>query len=154
MTVGLASGLSPAGLETLNVCRVEAGLPAWGAELGPAIVPLEARLEKDAISFSKGCYTGQEIIARVTSRSQVNNLLAGFLFEAGAEPPDAGTVIEVDGAGRGRITSSILSPRHGRPLALGYLRREYQAPGTHVTAGGVPGEVVSMAHRFLPHVDE
>lgn len=120
------------GWEALNVRRVEAGIPWWGAELDPSIVPLEARLER-AIHFRKGCYVGQEIIARIEARGHVNNLLAGFFIEGEALPP-AGAQIQKDGKKVGRITTALGSLRLQRPVALGYLRRELQEPGTRVQA--------------------
>lgn len=120
------------GWEALNVRRVEAGIPWWGAELDSSIVPLEARLEH-AIHFRKGCYVGQEIIARIEARGHVNNLLAGFFIE-GEELPPAGAEVRSEEKKVGRITSAVHSLRLKRPIALGYLRRELQEPGTRVQA--------------------
>ena len=120
------------GWQALNVRRVEAGVPWWGAELDPTIVPLEARLDH-AISRTKGCYVGQEIIARIDARGHVNNLMAGFLVHGEGLPP-AGAGIQKDGKKVGRVTSPVHSLRLNRPIALGFLRREHHEAGTRVQA--------------------
>ena len=139
------------GWEALNIRRVEAGIPWWGEELDSTIVPLEARLEH-AIHFRKGCYVGQEIIARIEARGHVNNLLAGF-FVQGDTLPERGTEIHHEGKRVGKVSTALTSLALGRPIALGYLRRELQEPGTRVQA--ISGdrtldlEVTSLP--FVPH---
>jgi folate-binding protein YgfZ len=139
------------GWEALNLRRVEAGVPWWGAELDPSIVPLEARLD-GAIHPSKGCYVGQEIIARIHARGHVNNLLAGFLVH-GSDLPAPDAEIRSDEKKVGRLTSAVRSPRLERPIALGYLRRELQEPGTRVQAATAAGsvEMEVAALPFIPH---
>ena len=128
--------LDEEGWETL---RVEAGLPAWGRELTPAILLPEAGME-DAISYTKGCYVGQEIVARLHARGHANRGLRHLLLDGDAPVPPSGATIHVpeNGAepGReiGRITSATASSKWGgRSLALGYVRKEYWADGTPVT---------------------
>lgn len=139
------------GWQALNVRRVEAGIPWWGQELDPSIVPLEARLEH-GISFKKGCYVGQEIIARIEARGHVNNLLGGFFID-GETLPEKGAEIRHGGKKVGRVTSAVRSVKLDRPIALGYLRREHHAPGTRVEAVSgedtVPLEVTPLP--FVPH---
>lgn len=137
------------GWEALNVRRVEAGIPWWGQELDGTIVPLEARLDH-AVSRGKGCYVGQEIIARIDARGHVNNLLAGFLVRGDRLPP-VGAEVRHAGKKVGRVTSSVRSLRLDRPIALGFLRRELHAPGTRVEAGG-DGETVELEVTPLPFV--
>lgn len=120
------------GWEAFNVRRLEAGIPWWGEELDASIVPLEARLHH-AISLTKGCYVGQEIIARIDARGQVNNLLTGFQIQ-GETLPARGSEIRHDGKKVGRVSTSLHSLRLHQPIALGYLRRELQEPGTEVEA--------------------
>jgi folate-binding protein YgfZ len=139
------------GWQAFNVRRVEAGVPWWGAELDGSIVPLEARLER-AIHFQKGCYVGQEIIARIEARGHVNNLLAGFLVE-GDELPPRDAEIQSDGKKVGRITSAVRSLKLDRPIGLGYLRRELQEPGTRVQAI-TPGGAVELEVAALPFVPD
>jgi folate-binding protein YgfZ len=139
------------GWDALNVRRVEAGIPWWGEELGSSIVPLEARLES-AIHFRKGCYVGQEIIARIEARGHVNNLLAGFFIHGETLPP-RGAEVHADGKKAGELRSAVHSLRLDRPIALGYLRRERQEPGARVQAmtpeGPVELEVAPLP--FVPH---
>jgi len=138
------------GWEALNHRRVEAGIPWWGHELDRSVVPPEARLEA-AISKTKGCYVGQEIIARLDARGQVNNLLSG-LFPDGDRIPSPGDVIWADDRRVGRITSAIRSPQLERVIALGYVRREQSACGTALRIqheGGVQEAVVTTL-PFVP----
>lgn len=137
------------GWEAFNIRRLEAGTPWWGAELDNSIIPLEARLN-DAISLTKGCYVGQEIIARIDARGQVNNLLAGFLVQGESFPP-RGSEIRHDGKKVGRVSTTTRSLRLGRPIALGYLRRELQEAGTVVEAVTDSG-VVTLTVTPLPFV--
>ena len=139
------------GKQALNVRRIEAGIPWWGAELDGSIVPLEARLEH-AIDYNKGCYVGQEIIARIHARGHVNNQLAGFLIEGGTCPPK-GSEIRHEGKKVGRTVSAVQSLKLDRPIALGYLRRELQEPGTKVVAATEAGEIplTVVALPFIPH---
>jgi folate-binding protein YgfZ len=118
------------GEAALDVLRIEAGIPAWGRELDESIVPLEARLDH-AISRTKGCYVGQEIIARIDARGHVNSLLVGLRPDR-EQVPAAGDALVAEGRPVGRVTSAAYSPTLGAPIALGYLRREFTEPGTAV----------------------
>ncbi|MCC2670890.1 MAG: Folate-dependent protein for Fe/S cluster synthesis/repair in oxidative stress [Armatimonadetes bacterium] len=139
------------GWEALNLRRIEAGIPWWGEELGPNLVPLEARLDH-AVSMHKGCYVGQEIIARIDARGHVNNLLAGFLVHSDRLPA-RGAEIHHAGKKVGTVSTATTSLRLNRPIALGFLRRELQEPGTRVEAvtpeGPIELEVTGLP--FLPH---
>ncbi len=119
--------------------RVEAGTPKWGHELSPSVLLPEAGME-DAVSYTKGCYVGQEIIARLHARGQANRGLRHILLADDAPVPPIGATLHVpeDGPepGReiGRITSAVASPRRGgQALALAFIRKEYFADGTPVT---------------------
>ena len=125
---GLAA--KPVGWEAYNTNRVEAGIPLYGLDMDETRLPMEAGLQS-AISFTKGCYMGQEIVARATYRGQVNWKLSGFLLPA-SDPLKNGTRIMKDGKEVGHITSSVYSPALSRAIALGYLRREFVEPGTHL----------------------
>ena len=118
--------LEPAELEIL---RIEAGSPRWGAELTEETIPLEAGLRERAISESKGCYTGQEVIVRILHRGHVNWQLRGMLL-GDVPPPERGAPLldPADGRRLGRITSACVSPAQGRTIALGYARRELTLP--------------------------
>lgn len=136
--------LAECSAETLEVLRVEAGRPRLGAELSLEVLPPEARLES-AISYTKGCYTGQEIMARLRTRGHVNHLLVGLELEAGALPAP-GTHLRGGGAEIGEITSAVRSPDQGN-IALGFVRVGFAAPGTAVDVDGAPARV-----RELPFV--
>jgi folate-binding protein YgfZ len=124
-------------LETL---RVEAGTPRQGRELDEDVLPAEARLD-DTIATTKGCYVGQEIVARLRSRGQVNHLLVGLRFEGSA--PAVDTPLVRDGKRTGEVTSTAQSPRAGS-IGLGFVRREHSEPGTEVDAAGESAVVVGL----------
>ncbi|MGD8279410.1 MAG: glycine cleavage T C-terminal barrel domain-containing protein [Gemmatimonadota bacterium] len=125
-----AAGARPAGHATLDVLRIEAGSPRWGAELDADVIPLEANLER-AISTTKGCYTGQEVIVRILHRGHVNRQLRGLLLGDRAAPA-RGSELYRPGEAKtvGRVTSSCASPRLGQTVALAYVRREVEPGGT------------------------
>jgi len=130
---------APVSPEALDVLRIEACHPKWGAELDETIIPVEANLEAIAVSYSKGCYVGQEIIQRIKTYSQAKQQLRR-LRALGSGLPVPGDKILRDGATVGRVTSAVRSPRMG-PIALGYLEREHAAAGTRVVAGTVEAVV-------------
>ncbi len=124
----------------LEILRIEAGIPALGRELDD-VLPQEARLER-AISTTKGCYVGQEIVARLRARGQVNHLLVGLKLDA-LELPTAGVVLSSAGRRTGEITSLADSPTLG-PIALAYVRREHAEPGTAVEFESGRASVVEL----------
>lgn len=135
----------------LNQRRVEAGVPWWGAELDETVTPVAARMDA-AINRDKGCYVGQEIIARLDARGQVNNLLAGLTLE-GDRLPERGEELFAGERKIGRVTSAVRSPKLGRGVALGYLRREFTEAGTRVSVrhgdGDQPARVTDLP--FVPN---
>jgi len=138
---GASDGVELGDAATLEMLRIEAGTPRQGRELDEDVLPDEARLDS-AISTTKGCYVGQEIVARLRSRGQVNHLLVGVRFEGeGAPPIDAD--LRVGEKRTGEITSVARSPRIGW-IALGYVRREHSEPGTVVEAEGRAGTVAAL----------
>ena len=128
---GKNEGVQPVGFESFNVHRIEAGIPWYGLDIDEHTLPIEAGLEKDAISFNKGCYIGQESVARITYRGHVNRKLIGLSL-SGDRPPSKGDKISKDGQEVGWVTSSAYSPNLKIAIALGYLRREVLEPGTAV----------------------
>jgi len=132
METGQGIGIRPIGFEALEMLRVETGIPRYGVDMDEDVFPVEAGLEEKAISYTKGCYTGQEPISRIKHRGQVNRHLIGFILE---EPilPNKGDKIMKDGQEAGFITSGIVSPMIGKTVALGYLRREWAEAGQSVT---------------------
>ena len=123
-------GACPVGMTALNILRVEAGIPWYGLDMDEGRIVLEVGMEQ-AISFNKGCYLGQEIVERVSARGRVNRKLSGLLIQADT-PPHSGDKLFHDTQEVGWITSTVLSPRLGRPIALGYVRREHLDPGTQL----------------------
>ncbi|HET9984071.1 MAG TPA: glycine cleavage T C-terminal barrel domain-containing protein [Longimicrobiales bacterium] len=140
----VAAGARPAGPGTLEVLRIEAGRPRWGAELDETVLPLEAGLKERAISTTKGCYTGQEVVIRILHRGHVNRHLRGVLLgDAPAPARGAPLVRPADGKVVGTVTAACASPRLGQTIALAYVRREVE-PGGAVRVGvdGDEGRVV------------
>jgi folate-binding protein YgfZ len=120
------------GLQAQELLRVEAGIPRYGVDMDENTLFLEIGLD-DAVSFHKGCYLGQEVVERIRSRGHVNRKLAAIVLE-GSEAAARGATVE-SGGGReiGKITSSVLSPALERPVALGYVHRDFLVPGTAIT---------------------
>lgn len=127
-----AGELTPVGFETLETLRIEAGVPRFGVELTDKRIPLEAGLEH-AISFTKGCYLGQEIIARLDTRGTPARLLRTLVFEGGAAP-EVGADVEVEGSKRavGEVVSSTWSPQLNTSIALAYIKRKHNEIGGEV----------------------
>ncbi len=119
----------PIGMQTLETLRLEAGIPFYPADFNDTVIPHEARVETTHISFTKGCYTGQEIVERVRSRGQVNRVRVRLKFSS-AEPPEFATRLRADGKEVGLVTSAAYSPRDNAAIGMGYARREHDAPGT------------------------
>ncbi len=133
----------PCGTEALETLRIEAAIPRYGPDLGEDTLPLEAGLF-NALSFTKGCYIGQEIVERARSRGHVNWKLAGLVVDA-ALPPQPGEQLVSDGKKVGEVTSACVSPTLGKTLALAYVRREVSVPGTKLAfASGLTAEVIPL----------
>jgi folate-binding protein YgfZ len=137
-------GGQPIGMKTLESLRLEAGIPFYPADFNDTVIPHEAAVEGTHISFSKGCYTGQEIVERVRSRGQVNRLRVKLKFST-PEPPPPGTRLSVDGKELGLVTSAALSPKFGTAIGMGYSRREHNAPGAILDYDGGTAEVCPSA---------
>ncbi len=140
-----AAGARPIGSETWKILRVEQGLPLLGRELTQEYNPWEAGLGR-AIHLDKGCYIGQEVIARLDTYDKVKQHLVGLRLSA--ELPSTGQPLR-DGAREvGRITSAVHSPSLG-PIALAYVRRSACAEGTALDADGAQATVVPLP--FFSH---
>src|SRR5690348_1464705 len=124
------------GMRALNALRLEAGVPWFPLDFDDTVIPHEAALEATHLSFTKGCYTGQEIVERVRSRGHVNRRRVRLSFDTAPEPPAPGTMLRHNEIDVGEVTSAAFSPAAGTPLGMGYLRREYTAPGTIVNFEG------------------
>jgi folate-binding protein YgfZ len=131
------AGARPVGFDAFEVLRVEAGEPRHGVDVTDTNVVLEAGRD-EAVSYTKGCYIGQEIIARIHWRGHVAKRLAGLVLADEREPDADATVRTTEGREIGRITSQVFSPRLGRRIALAVLKYDYLQPDTQVSivAGG------------------
>jgi folate-binding protein YgfZ len=136
---------------TAEVCRVEAGRPAFGVDMDVDTIPLEAGIEDRAISHSKGCYVGQEIIIRVLHRGhgRVARRLVGLVLDGLAARGDriASGEREIGG-----VTSCVQSPALGMPIALGYVHRDFVAPGTRVVVTSAGAAQIPATVAALPFV--
>ena len=140
---GAAHGVQPIGLEAMEALRVENGLPRWGTELGDAYNPLEAGLT-ESVSWTKGCYIGQEIVARLWTYHKVQRYLVGLAFRgAGEARPAPGASLRVGDARAGALTSVAFSPGAGALLGLGYLRAAHATVGQAVEVPLADGHIVS-----------
>ena len=138
LTKGRTFGAQPVGLTALNTLRIEAGIPRYGAELDDSIFPGEAELEH-AVNFEKGCYIGQEIVARMEYRGHPNRLLRGFEI-AGDILPQKGDLLFDGDKEIGWITSVVVSLTLGKTIGMGYVRVAFTDEGSQV-------EVVTAAGR-------
>ena len=139
----------PVGIQALDTLRVEAGIPWYGRDVDETLIFPETRLEQ-LVSFTKGCYIGQEVVARVKYRGHINRGLSGLVLE-GDRVPAAGARVVAEGKDIGRVTSAVRSYALGRPIALGYVRREHFEPGSPVDVddGGVTLQAKVAALPFV-----
>jgi tRNA-modifying protein YgfZ len=142
-----AAGAVPVSEDAAEVVRVEHGRPRYGVDLDEGVIPQEAGLNERAVSFTKGCYVGQETVARLFYRGKPNRHLRGLRLSALGSPGD---VLRVGEKQVGKLASVVVSPAHG-PIALALVRREAQ-PGDTVTVGDgdTTAEVVELPFRQVP----
>jgi folate-binding protein YgfZ len=134
-----AAGVSAGGKDTWEIARIESGRPQWGADMDDSTLPQEANFDElGAISYTKGCYIGQETVARVHFRGHVNRFLRRLRFVTRPAPPKGAELVDETGKVIGDIRSVALSPRYGG-VALAMVRREVQ-PGTTLQARWSGGE--------------
>jgi folate-binding protein YgfZ len=146
--------------DVVEVSRVEGGRPIFGRDMTEETIPLEAGIEDRAISFTKGCYVGQEIIIRVLHRGhgRVARRLVGLTMDPAAEVPAAGDRVRSAERDIGTVTSAVRSVALDRPIAMAYVQRDSAEPSTEVSVVSrgtlVPGSVVPLPFtstaRFLP----
>ncbi len=142
LTAALAAAGAPAvGPEAAEVLRIEAGTPRFGAEMDAATMPAEAGIVERAVDFEKGCYIGQETVARLHYRGKPNRHLRGLRLSA---PAPSGAPLALNGKEVGRLGGSGVSPARG-PIALAVVRREAE-PGAQLAVGedGVTARVVDL----------
>jgi folate-binding protein YgfZ len=135
----LAAGAITGSANTWDIARIESGRPEWGIDMNDSTIPQEANFDElGAISYTKGCYTGQEVVARVHFRGHVNRFLRRLHFVSAAVPPTNAELLDDTGAVVGDVRSVAISPRHGG-VALAMVRREV-LPGTILHARWDGGE--------------
>ncbi len=142
----------PCGWQALELARIEAGIPRFGADMDETNIPLEAGLENRAISFSKGCYIGQEVISRIRTYGQVAKALRGLRLAPALEKlPAKGDKLFHGDKEIGYVTSAVTSPTLKANLALGYVRKEVNQIGTelelHTASGKSPVRIVEVPFR-------
>jgi folate-binding protein YgfZ len=145
----LAAGAMAAGDATAEVLRVEAGRPKFGTDMNTETIPLEAGIEDRAISLTKGCYVGQEVIVRVLHRGhgRVARRLVGLVLADGSSPAKSDAVFSGDKQ-VGEVTSAVISPMMGAPIALAYVQRDHTSVGTELIVKGSQGTSSARVHSL------
>jgi folate-binding protein YgfZ len=141
LDAGAGADLRPVGTDAVEIVRVEAGVARFGRDFGPEHLPPETGAEAEAVSYTKGCYLGQEIVARIHYRGQPARLLRGLEFDG--EPPRAGAPLQLDGQEVGRATSVALSPTLETAIGLAILHRRAAATGTELALADGRAAVVA-----------
>ena len=143
------AGATPVAGEVLEFARIEAGRPEFLVDMDADTIPLEAGIEDRAISFTKGCYVGQEVIVRIVHRGggRVARKLVGLRLGTSAVPA-ARAVVRADRGEVGRVTSAAWSPLLQRTVAMAYVHRDFVEPGTPVTVDCQEGSVPATVSAF------
>jgi len=126
-----AAGGGPIGYTALSALRLEQGIPWFGYDFGEKQIPHEASIENSHLSYTKGCYTGQEIVERVRSRGHVNRRRVDLIFP-GTSVPAGGEPLTAAGTEVGYVTRAALSPAVSQPIGMGYVRKENNAIGSEL----------------------
>jgi tRNA-modifying protein YgfZ len=137
------AGAAACGMTALETVRIEQGFPVIGLDITEKTLPQEVGRNAQAISFTKGCYLGQEIVARIDSRDAVKKVLCGVRFQA-ADVPASGGELTRGGQTAGQITSAAYSPGFGASVALAYIRRPFHEPGTILDSIWGPATIVDL----------
>ncbi len=132
MQAGAKFGVKPIGTHAREALRIEAGIPKAGPDLNEEIVPPEANLEGKAFSLNKGCYPGQEVVARMDTYGNVRRKLVGLVLKDSVVPPHGAKLSSGDRE-VGWISSAVLSPHLNKVIALGFPLRDFSKPGTELT---------------------
>jgi len=137
-TLGREFGLIVVDSETFEVLRIAGGTPVFGKDITERNLPQEIGRDERAISFIKGCYLGQETVARIDALGHVNQILKGLRFTAGSPCPPSGSALVHEGKPAGVVTSAVYSPVRAAPLALAFVRTNCARAGTKLDVQ-VPG---------------
>jgi folate-binding protein YgfZ len=126
--------------EDIRTVRLEHGRPRYGDEITERYLVQETA-QLQAVSFTKGCYLGQEIVERVRSRAQIHRVLRRLELDT-TEPPAPGVKLKAGDADAAEIASAVFSPALGKVVALAYVRTPFAEPGTSIASPGVPAVVI------------
>jgi folate-binding protein YgfZ len=148
MEAGATHGMKAVGSRAREALRMEAGLPKAGPDLNEEIVPPEANLEEKAFSLSKGCYPGQEVVARMDTYGHVRRHLVGLVVEGSTIPPRGAKLFSGDRE-VGWISSATQSPQLGAPIAFGFPLRDFSTPATSLTIE-INGKRIGATVQALP----
>ena len=140
----IETGITEMTPSAFEAARIRAGIPRLGIDVDDTTIPQEAFLEQDAVSFTKGCFLGQELVTRIDTRGHVNRYLRVLDVEGAVAPPP-GAMIEVEDKSVGTVTSAVVDPG-GAVVALGMVRREVEPPATVVLRweGGEAGAMINV----------
>jgi len=128
-----AAGVNPGTRETWEIARIESGRPEYGVDMDESTLPQEANFDElGAISYTKGCYIGQEVVVRIRDRGHVNRHLRGLVLD-GQTVPRPGAALVAGESEVGKVTTATWSFGLERPIALGFVRRQHAEPGTALT---------------------
>jgi len=147
----LSAGAQPAGWQALEILRIESGIPRFGVDMDETNLPPETGIENRAVSYTKGCYIGQEVIARIRTYGQVDKSLRTLrLVDDLKQLPNKGDKLFRNNKEAGFITSAVASPRFKANIALAYIRRESNVPAAELTlhsdAGESPATIMELPH--------
>jgi folate-binding protein YgfZ len=129
--------------EAFHMARIEYGFPWYPLDITGQNLPQEIGRDQFTLNLRKGCYLGQETVARLDAMGHVNRLLCGVRFE-GSDLPESGSPLTAQGKPVGQVTSAALSPRLRAPLALAYIRVSHSSPGERLASSVGPAEVISL----------
>lgn len=151
-SVGESMGMKPFGTQALETLRIEAGLPKAGTDLNEEIVPPEANLEGKSFSLTKGCYPGQEVVARMDTYGAVRRRLVGVAL---SEPvvPERGAKLYSGEREVGWVSSAVQSPSLGKTIAFGFPLRDFTKPGTELAVEADGRRIPAIVHAlpFITH---
>ena len=139
----LSAGATEISADVWDIRRIESGFPLYGRDISADNLPQEVARDAHAISFTKGCYLGQETVARIDAVGHVNRYLAGLKFKPNVVPR-VGLELQREGRPMGQVTSVCMSPRLGSALALGYVRREAAMPGDELSSSVGTATVIEL----------
>lgn len=145
----VAEGVTPCSENAFTTARIESGMPWFGVDFNASNLPQEVGRDRQAISFTKGCYLGQETIARIDALGHVNQQIVAVVFESAEQPPPE-CELAIGGEVVGKITSIVFSPRLQRPLGLAMVRRQHNSIGSQLESVNGKCEVVTLPPKPGP----